>query len=122
MLGSNAALFILWLVTLRASPSSLAALLLGFADHLCAVYVHGIIGSFKLIQTNCPDPTGTSLLSISTILAIGLSLVVFLVTGAKYVALAFSPDHAANVLCVQLLLPLGALPVSPLPLPVKRSR
>ncbi|BGP32737.1 hypothetical protein JCM10296v2_004521 [Rhodotorula toruloides] len=64
MLGSNAALFILWLVTI--------------------LYVHGIIGSFKLIQTNCPDPTGTSLLSISTILAIGLSLVVFVVTCANF--------------------------------------
>ncbi|BGO92056.1 hypothetical protein NBRC10512_000787 [Rhodotorula toruloides] len=64
MLGSNAALFILWLVTL--------------------LYVHGIVGSFKLTQTNCPDPTGTSLLSISTIVAIGLSLVVFVVTCANF--------------------------------------
>ncbi|BGP25259.1 hypothetical protein Rt10032_c04g1847 [Rhodotorula toruloides] len=64
MLGSNAALFILWLVTL--------------------LFVNGIIGSFKLLQTNCPDPTGTSLLSISTIIAIGLSLSVFAVTCANF--------------------------------------
>lgn len=60
---------------------------------LCAVYVHGIVGSFKLTQTNCPDPTGTSLLSISTIVAIGLSLVVFVVTCAKCVTPYFSPER-----------------------------
>ncbi|BGP40773.1 hypothetical protein JCM10449v2_004738 [Rhodotorula kratochvilovae] len=57
MIASNAALFVLWLVVF--------------------LFLHGVFGSFKFVQTTCEDPNATELLTIASIALLCLSVVVF---------------------------------------------
>ncbi|GAA5896431.1 hypothetical protein JCM6882_001011 [Rhodosporidiobolus microsporus] len=59
MLSANVALFVLWLMTF--------------------LFVHEVFGSFKLIQKDCEDPTGTKLLIISVQVFLGLTVFVLIV-------------------------------------------
>jgi len=70
--------------TLSLSPS-------GTDDGLPAVFVHGDVGSFKLIQTSCTDPSATELLTTASIALLCFSVVIFAVCALKCVDVPVLP-------------------------------
>lgn len=103
-------LCVLLFFTLSLGPS-------GTDDGLPAVFVHGDVGSFKLIQTSCTDPSATELLTTASIALLCFSVVIFAVCALKCVDAPVLPASSTAgwltfFLVAQLLLAHPALPVS----------
>ncbi|GAA5897912.1 hypothetical protein JCM5296_004967 [Sporobolomyces johnsonii] len=64
MLGSNVALWVLWLFAFLLTRK--------------------VFGPFKLLQTNCKDPDGTRLLNVATIIFLAVGIFVFVVFVCNY--------------------------------------
>jgi hypothetical protein len=90
MLAANGGLTLLWLISLRAFAPRLfllssSAKLTSTRLSCCAVLVKGVIPNFDLIQTDCTDPNGTSLLFGASIALLILTVVVFVSIVFRYV-------------------------------------